>query len=111
MDLSSTSIEEIAEELRRRDLQFALIIAPKDSDGPLREDDEYRIYSSAEANEHCVGEAIRCLIGSLTVLTSLVQQLEDQEDDEAHCFWRWVAVGETLLNDIFRTTEEWSEQS
>ncbi len=79
MDLSSTSIEEIAEELRRRDLQFALIIAPKDCDGPLREDDEYRIYSSAESGKHCVGEAIRCLIGSLSVLTNLVQRLEDRK--------------------------------
>lgn len=45
------------------------------------------------------------------VLTGLSEQLDDEEEfGKSHDVWRWVAVIEVLLNDLFRTTEEeWTE--
>ena len=108
MELSRATIDQMTEELRRRHVEFALIVSPTDIEAPHPED--YKVYSSAELGEHSIGEAVRCLIGGLTVLTSLVEEVDEQGDEKASCFWRWVAVGETLLNDIFRTTEEWCEE-
>ncbi len=72
MDLSQATIEEMAEELRRRRVEFALIVSPIDDDGLRSEDEDYLVYSSAEHGENSIGEAVRCLIGGLTVLTSVV---------------------------------------
>ncbi len=96
MDLSQATIEEMAEELRRRRVEFALIVSPMDDDGLRSEDEDYLVYSSAEHGENSIGEAVRCLVGGLTVLTSLVGQLDEEDDNKAPSFWRWVAVGETL---------------
>ena len=111
MELSRASIEEIVAELAKRQIEFSLIVRSEDPDAGDDDSPDYQIFGTHEqGGEATVSQAVRCLMGGLHVLTSLSDTFDDQEDfGRAHDAYRWVAVLELLLNDLFQTSEDWSD--
>ena len=112
MDLSLATIDQIIEELRNRSLEFALVVHSPESEGDAADDTEYHVHSSfaASSDEASLQEAVHCLLGSLTVIATLAEHLEEMEDERTEDFWRWKGAGETLLRDVFATVHEWSDE-
>ena len=67
----------------------------------------YQLHSSLPSP---VQQASHFLLGTLTVLVSMAEDLEEQGDDNAEVFKRWQGVGEVLLNDILTKAGEWEQE-
>ena len=51
------------------------------------------------------------LMASVSLLGRLAANLDELEIDRAEDLWRWRAVGETMIRDIFGTAEEWEHEA
>jgi len=111
MELSRASIEQIVEELAQRPMEFSLVIRTESSESEDADLPGYQVYGNQELQgEPSLMQAVRCLMGGMHVLTGLSEEFEELEDfDKSHDIFRWVAVLELLLNDLFQTTEDWPE--
>jgi hypothetical protein len=111
MDLSLATTEQIIEELKGRPLEFALILTPENAaDHP--EEAVYEIHSSMtdSSEENSLQEAAYCLMASSSLLEHLAHKLDEAEDAKAEDLWRWRAVSETLIRDVFATAGEWERE-
>jgi hypothetical protein len=111
MELSRASTEEIVAELARRPLEFSLVVRTDSAEFEGEVIPDYVVYGTEElTGEASLVQAVRCLMGGMHVLDALSDTLDEQEEfDRAQSVFRWVAVLEVLLNDVFQTTEEWPE--
>jgi hypothetical protein len=62
------------------------------------------------SEENSLQEAAYCLMASSSLLEQSAQRLDEAEDEKAEDLWRWRAVGETLIRDIFATAGEWQRE-
>jgi hypothetical protein len=112
MDLALATVEQIAAELRKRSLNFVLVLTPEIGEQQPPEEAEYRVHSSFtdSSDETSLQDGVQCLLASLTVIATLGEALEDVDDPKAEDFWRWKSTGDTLVRDIFATAQEWSDE-
>jgi len=111
MELSQASIEQIVEELATRQLEFSLVVRTESSESEDEDLPGYQVYGTEELQgEPSLMQSVRCLMGGMHALTGLSEVFDELEDfDKSQAVFRWVAVLEVLLNDLFQTTEEWPE--
>ena len=111
MELSRASTEEIVAELARRPLEFSLVIRTDSAEFADEILPDYAVYGTEElTGEASLMQAVRCLMGGMHVLAKLSEMFDEQEDfDRSQAVFRWVAVREVLLNDVFQSTEDWPE--
>jgi hypothetical protein len=78
----------------------------------LFEEAAYQIHSSMtdSSEENSLQKAAYCLMASSSLREHLALRLEEAEDDKAENLWRWRAVGETMIRDIFATAGEWGRE-
>jgi len=105
MDLSLAAIDQIADELNRREIPFSLIVSAKSAERSHLEEPECQLHSSLAEP---VQQATHYLLGALSVFATMAEELEEQDGD-AEAFKGWQGPGETLLNDVLRTAGEWEK--
>ena len=107
MDLSLATIDQIADEVNRREIPFSLIVSAKSAEESHPEEPEYQLHSSLP---NPVQQASHFLLGALSVFATMGEELEEQGDDSAEVFKRWQGAGETLLNDMLNKAGEWERE-
>jgi hypothetical protein len=107
MDLSLATIDQIDEELTRREIPFSLIVSAMGAEETHSEEDKCQLHSSLP---NPVQQASHFLLGALSILATMAAVLEEKSEDHAEEFKRWQDVGETLLSDMLKTAGEWEEE-
>ena len=107
MDLSLATIDQISDELNRREIPFSLIVSAKSAEESHPEEPKYQLHSSLPTP---VQQASHFLLGALSIFASMAEEVEEQRDDKAEAFKRWQGVGEVLLNDMLTKAGEWEEE-
>ena len=75
MDLSLATVEQMMDELRRRGLEFGLVVSQEPTASEGAESEQYELHSSFSDSLH---QAVHFLVGVLSILGSAADELEEK---------------------------------
>ena len=105
MDLSLVTVEQMLDELEKRGLEFSVILSRDQPGESHPEQPEYELYSSFDNSLH---QSVHFLLGSVSILGTVMEELEERSDGRADVVRQWVETGETLLSDLMRSARDWN---